>query len=70
MAKKQAKLKTIGDTYAALQAELESMGEHVSKFDGGTQAAGSRVRKSAQAIKVLCQQIRGEVTEIKNARKG
>ena len=41
----------------------------VVKFDEGNNAAGARVRKSMQTIKVKAQQVRIIVTEIKNKRK-
>jgi hypothetical protein len=48
-----------------LVAELE---EDVTKFDEkGNKAAGTRVRKSCQEIKNLCQAIRVEVSERKKS---
>ena len=38
-------------------------------YDGGNAAAGTRVRKALQEIKSLAQEIRNEVTEIKNKDK-
>lgn len=70
-AKKSAgKSKTISPTFTAIKTAMENMEEDVSKFDGGTQAAGTRVRKGAQEIRKLCQQLRKEVTDIKHTRKG
>lgn len=69
-AKKTAtKTKSISPTFGKIKETAENMAEDVGKFDGGNQAAGSRVRKGAQEIKKLCQQLRKEVTEIKNGRK-
>ena len=39
------------------------------KFDNGTNAAGARIRKVMQAVKVKAQEIRNAVTEVKNIRK-
>ncbi len=52
----------------AIQSELDGMKADVEKFNNGTQAAGPRLRKGAQAIKALCQTLRNDVTAIKNAR--
>jgi len=38
-------------------------------YDGGNAAAGTRVRKAMQDLKVLAQEIRTEVTEKKNSDK-
>ena len=38
----------------------------VVKFEAGNNAAGTRVRKAMQELKTLAQDIRTEVTEIKN----
>lgn len=38
-------------------------------YDGGNAAAGTRVRKAMQDLKVLASEIRKEVTEKKNSAK-
>jgi len=38
-------------------------------YDGGNGAAGTRVRKAMQDLKSLAQDIRAEVTEMKNKDK-
>ena len=38
-------------------------------YDGGNAAAGTRVRKAMQDLKVLAQEIRTEVTDKKNSDK-
>ena len=43
--------------------------DDVIKFDSGNNAAGARIRKAMQNIKVIAQEIRVAVTEIKNERK-
>jgi len=42
----------------------------VTKFEEGNNAAGARVRKAMQNIKVMAQEVRVAVSEIKNERKG
>jgi len=44
--------------------------DDVTKFNDGNNAAGARIRKAMQNIKVIAQEIRVAVTEIKNERKG
>ena len=67
MAKKAKSVKEI--SISAINDELMAMVPDVEKFNSGTQAAAARLRKGAQNIKVLCQQLRKDVIEIKNARK-
>lgn len=67
MAKKAKVQKVI--TLTNIQDTLNEMSPDVEKFNNGVQAAGARIRKGAQAIKVLCQSLRKDVTDIKNARK-
>jgi hypothetical protein len=38
-------------------------------YDGGNGAAGTRVRKAMQELKSLAQEIRTDVTELKNKDK-
>ena len=44
--------------------------DDVIKFDNGNNAAGARIRKAMQNIKIIAQEVRVAVTEIKNERKG
>ena len=44
--------------------------DDVIKFEEGNNAAGARVRKAMQNIKVIAQEVRVAVSEIKNERKG
>ena len=46
---------------AAIEADIEKF------YNSGNAAAGSRVRKAMQDLKVLAQEIRAEVTEKKNS---
>ena len=38
-------------------------------YESGNAAAGTRVRKAMQEVKTLAQEIRTEITEIKNTEK-
>jgi gamma-glutamyl:cysteine ligase YbdK (ATP-grasp superfamily) len=42
-------------------------GDFAKFYDGGNQAAGTRVRKGMQDLKTLAQNIRTEVQNMKNA---
>ncbi len=58
------------DKFKQLQEVISSTEADVAKFyDGGNAAAGTRVRKAMQDLKVLAQEIRAEVTEKKNSDK-
>ncbi len=43
--------------------------DDVIKFDNGNNAAGARVRKAMQNIKLMAQEVRVAVLKIKNERK-
>jgi hypothetical protein len=45
----------------------ETRVDHDKFFNGGNNAAGTRVRKAMQEVKVLAQEIRVEVQDTKNA---
>jgi hypothetical protein len=49
------------------QLILESEADFAKFFDQNNQAAGTRVRNKMQALKVLAQEVRAEVTAKKNA---
>lgn len=51
----------------ALIAEVEA--DAVKFYENGNGAAGTRVRKAMQDLKILAQEIRAEVTEKKNSAK-
>jgi len=58
------------DKFKKVQDLISSVEADVTKFyDGGNAAAGTRVRKAMQDLKVLAQEIRAEVTEKKNSDK-
>jgi len=46
----------------------ETRADHEKFFTGGNNAAGTRVRKAMQEVKVLAQELRVEVQDTKNAR--
>lgn len=53
--------------FAKLQELIASTEADAKKFyENGNGAAGTRVRKALQEVKTLAQEIRNEVTEIKN----
>lgn len=53
-----------------IQSLLDQVKVDAEKFEKGNSAAGTRVRKSLQEIKTLSQNLRLQVTEVKNSRKG
>tara|TARA_Y100000768_G_scaffold11210_1_gene8005 strand:+ start:3274 stop:3450 length:177 start_codon:yes stop_codon:yes gene_type:complete len=54
--------------YDELTGLVESMGGDFAKFyDKGNKAAGTRVRKGMQALKVWAQDVRKEVQSKKNS---
>ena len=56
--------------FAQLKSVIENAEHDVEKFyKGGNHAAGTRLRKSLQEIKTLAQDIRQEVTDLKNKVK-
>ncbi|CAH0156553.1 MULTISPECIES: histone H1 [unclassified Pedobacter] len=58
------------DKFKKLQDLISSVEADATKFyDGGNAAAGTRVRKAMQDLKVLAQEIRAEVTDKKNSAK-
>ena len=46
---------------------VETRVDHDKFFNGGNNAAGTRVRKAMQEVKVLAQELRVEVQDTKNA---
>ncbi|WP_131538145.1 histone H1 [Pedobacter nototheniae] len=57
------KFQKVKDLVSAVEADATKF------YDGGNAAAGTRVRKAMQDLKVLAQEIRAEVTEKKNSAK-
>ncbi|NQX54483.1 histone H1 [Pedobacter panaciterrae] len=57
------------EKFSKLKELVASVETDVEKFyNAGNSAAGTRVRKAMQDLKVLAQEIRAEVTEKKNAK--
>ena len=54
--------------YDKLQNVINDSQSDVSKFVGGNNSAGPRVRKAMQAVKALAQDIRVEVQDQKNRK--
>tara|TARA_Y100001972_G_scaffold84220_1_gene102483 strand:+ start:594 stop:773 length:180 start_codon:yes stop_codon:yes gene_type:complete len=46
---------------------LVSTDSDLEKFDNGNKSAGTRIRKAMQEIKLLAQQVRVKVQDIKNS---
>lgn len=55
--------------FEAIKQKIAEIDGDVSKFYGGNNAAGSRVRKAMQELKDLAQELRKDVLETKNSRK-
>ena len=56
----------LDDLYDSLQNVINDSQGDVTKFVGGNNSAGTRVRKAMQAVKSLAQEIRIEVQDQKN----
>ena len=54
------------DSIKKIVAEMEN---DVQKFEDGTNAAGARIRKYCQEIKLQCKGLRDAVQEMKEKRK-
>lgn len=63
---KQSKKSTV--SVDEILATIEAAKHDVEKFNGGTQAAGARIRKAAQESILMLKQLRKDVIEIKHAR--
>ena len=58
------------EKFAKVKELLASVEADAEKFyNAGNSAAGTRVRKAMQDLKVLAQEIRAEVTDKKNSAK-
>ena len=56
------KFSKVKELLASVEADAEKF------YNAGNSAAGTRVRKAMQDLKVLAQEIRAEVTDKKNAK--
>lgn len=61
--------KKIKDLLEGMQNVLNEAINDGEKFDNGNSAAGTRVRKYMQDIKVIAQDVRTAVMDVKNAKK-
>lgn len=68
-AKKAKTIPNITDMVSRLRDSLEAALVDCEKFDKGVNAAGARIRKVMQTVKVNCKEIRDAVTEVKESRK-
>jgi len=57
------KFEKVKELVSAIEADVTKF------YDAGNAAAGTRVRKTMQDLKVLAQEIRAEVTDKKNSAK-
>ena len=55
--------------YDAIKKIVAEMENDVQKFEGGTNAAGSRIRKAVQEMKKAGQALRSDVQAMKEKRK-
>ena len=53
------------ETLEQIKTIVESLTTDTTKFYAGNKSAGTRARKSAQELKALMQQLRGEILESK-----
>lgn len=51
------------ETLEQIKTMTEELSMNVAKFFKGNKSAGTRARKSAQELKALLQQFRGEILE-------
>jgi hypothetical protein len=57
------KLEKLKDIFSSVETDAQKF------YEGGNAAAGTRVRKAMQEIKIIAQEIRTEITEVKNKDK-
>jgi hypothetical protein len=55
------------ETLEQIKVLTEQLSVDTTKFFAGNKSAGTRARKSAQELKSLLQQLRGEILESKKA---
>jgi hypothetical protein len=55
--------------YEKIKQLVAQMDADTQKFYGGNNAAGTRVRKALQEIKKACNDMRGDVQEVRDSRK-
>ena len=57
------------ETLEQIKVLTELLSVDTTKFFGGNKSAGTRARKSAQELKALLQQLRGEILEHNKTEK-
>ena len=67
--KKGGKTMAIIDLIKDIEDAVYDSRDDATKFDNGNNAAGARVRKAMQNIKLMAQEVRVAVLKIKNERK-
>jgi len=55
------------DTLENIKSLVETLSVDTSKFFGGNKSAGTRARKTAQELKALLQDLRGEILDHKKS---
>lgn len=55
--------------YDAIKKIVSDMEQDVQKFENGTNAAGTRIRKAVQELKRAGQALRQDVQDMKETRK-
>ena len=56
----------LNNTFDELQNAINDCQSDITKFIGGNNSAGTRVRKAMQAVKQLAQDVRIEIQDQKN----
>ena len=58
---------SLQELMTVMREEMHSAENEAMKFNTGNKSAGTRVRKHMQNIKIVAQNVRKEVQEMKNA---
>jgi len=66
---KKVEIPQVNPLLLKMKESLEETIADSIKFDGGTNTAGTRIRKTMQDIKIQTKESRDAVTVIRNARK-
>ena len=69
VAKKTKTLPNLVDMVERMKDSLDATLVDCEKFDGGNNAAGARIRKAMQGVKIACKEVRDAVTTVKESRK-
>ncbi len=65
LSNKKIKIKIKMETLETIKAHVETLSLDANKFFAGNKSAGTRARKTAQELKSLLQDLRGEILEHK-----